>query len=271
MPEIISGYVELSQRDSDDIYPLDRARKPPATSSHVSRIIRYSTSIILACTLVDALAFLYLAYLYAQHALMPSADAPLELRSTYIGFDKLYSNGDSPPRTSPHAPIINLPRAISRVSSAEPSTVFDAVQWHDSSITVNGVVPDNVRTFQVSPEISTIVQFRAIDYGMENCTLTLALPAPHSDVQLDVWALSTSTRLDVRTLSWKTRPPRTERVGHATNLIGEVTFTPFQCSSGSYHTFEVSCATGGDCAVDFTIRGGGRDMTGLYVMQYQTV
>ena len=105
------------------------------------------------------------------------------------------------------------------------------------------------------------MQFRAIDYGMENCSLALAPSAegPLVDVELDVWALAGAPRrpgrrlnsnLDVRTLTWASRPARKEHVGVLSVVGGASGETrTFACPSGSYHTLEIACARTRGCDV----------------------
>ena len=122
------------------------------------------------------------------------------------------------------------------------------------------------------PKVSTIVQFRAIDYGMENCSLALtptsAGGSALADVDLDVWTLADAPQrpgrrlnanLDVRTLTWASRPPRKEHVGVLKVVGGETRM--FTCPSGSYHTLEITCATRG-CDVD--ILGVGHGESGAF-------
>lgn len=125
----------------------------------------------------------------------------------------------------------------------------------------------------MTPKVSTIVQFRAIDYGMENCSLALTPTSAEgsalADVDLDVWTLADAPQrpgrrlnanLDVRTLTWASRPARKEHVGVLKVVGGETRM--FTCPSGSYHTLEIACATRG-CDVD--ILGVGHGESGAFL------
>lgn len=114
------------------------------------------------------------------------------------------------------------------------------------------------------------MQFRAIDYGMENCSLALVPSvegAAAADVELDVWALvdapqrpgrRLNANLDVRTLTWASRPARKEHIGVLKVIGGAPGETRmFACPSGSYHTLEIACATRGGCDVDILGVGHG--------------
>jgi hypothetical protein len=109
------------------------------------------------------------------------------------------------------------------------------------------------------------VQFRAIDYGMENCSLALAEGSAVLDVELDVWALADVPRrrlnsnLDFRTLTWASRPARKEHVGVLSVVGGGVSgeTRTFACPSGSYQTLEIACAAMRGCDVDILGVGHG--------------
>lgn len=110
-------------------------------------------------------------------------------------------------------------------------------------------------------QVHTILQFRAMDYGMERCALALRLPsdrdkqdwAPgNGPVSVDVCALGVDRPLDPRALSWASRPSCREPFGTLTAGPGEETRLPaFPCSWGTLYTYEVACASESpDCQLD---------------------
>ena len=115
-------------------------------------------------------------------------------------------------------------------------------------------------------QIHTILQFRVIDYGMEDCQLSLNLPAldvtlsdPYvfftkSDeaTLLDVCELEAAELLDVPQVTWANRPPCVKQVGSFLASPGRETFLPhFPCKWGTLHSFEISCsARSPQCHVD---------------------
>ncbi|KAH9163298.1 hypothetical protein EDB89DRAFT_1912752 [Lactarius sanguifluus] len=249
--------------------------RPPSVSLS-QRLIRWSLLFIITCTVVDAMALAYIALLSAKNALSSQSndctaaapEKPLELRSSYINFDRIYGEG-STLRPAPHAPIVNHVLALAHVSHGRPHAVV--TRNPGGGMTINGYVPLDARRLWVTGDVSTVVQFRAIDYGMENCSLALAPSegAAGVDVELDVWALADAPRLpgrrlnanlDVRTLTWASRPERKEHIGET---------RMFACPSGSYHTLEIACATTRGCDID--ILGVGHGESGIYVKQYQTL
>ncbi|KAK6974371.1 hypothetical protein R3P38DRAFT_3133527 [Favolaschia claudopus] len=176
----------------------------------------------------------------------------LEFVSPYIGLDSAIHHD-----SSPFPPIVNFPILLAQVDSAQPGAI--ALDTH----------PD--RTFKVASGISTIAQFRAIDWGMELCTLNAVIPettdliqfmnftiTPSQDnldsVMVEIWRVSgpeITQPLDASTLSWKTKPKRKHVVGYwslkpGTKLESEVFF----CASNSLHTFEFLCV-GDGCHLQF--------------------
>lgn len=109
----------------------------------------------------------------------------------------------------------------------------------------------------------TIAQFRVIDFGMEDCSLTLRLPSANEPLEgtepfnfnptsaLDVFRLNAPKALDVRTLSYRSRPPVAEKTAAVLVRAGEeIEITRFPCKWASLHTFELACSAGSDCLID---------------------
>lgn len=107
------------------------------------------------------------------------------------------------------------------------------------------------------------MQFRAIDFGMEDCRLVVTLPplgapledrasfAMHPASRFDVFRLAAPRPLDVKGLSYHTRPKRAEKVATLQARVdGETEIHRFACPRGSLHAFEVACAEGEECTVD---------------------
>ncbi|KAK7042608.1 hypothetical protein R3P38DRAFT_2891393 [Favolaschia claudopus] len=187
----------------------------------------------------------------------------LEFVSPYIGLDSAIHHD-----SSPLPPIVNFPILLAQVDSAQPGAIaLDTHRWNSSF----GMVYPADRTFKVASGISTIAQFRAIDWGMELCTLNAVIPGTTDliefmnftitpsqgnldSVMVEIWRVSgpeTTQPLDTRTLSWKTKPKRKHVVGYwslkpGTKLESEVFF----CASNSLHTFEFLCV-GDGCHLQF--------------------
>lgn len=113
------------------------------------------------------------------------------------------------------------------------------------------------------------MQFRVLDYGMENCALILHLPEHPSNFssvaisnsegpppKIEVWKLSTENRLIPKDVSWNTKPRRINHVGiFEANQGRKIELSTFSCRSGSYQTFELSCTEYPTCEIDATTQG----------------
>ena len=124
-------------------------------------------------------------------------------------------------------------------------------------------------TAKFSSQTTTIIQFRAMDFGMEECSLMLHLPNPRgysgsndtlaiSDTpQLQICRLDTTRFLDTKTVTWASRPRCSEPQTRFTAVVGKEyeILSHFPCPWGTYHSFEVTCAGSegesvDDCLVD---------------------
>ena len=109
----------------------------------------------------------------------------------------------------------------------------------------------------------TIVQFRAIDFGMESCTLAFDFPAAGDQPEpgatfdirpssrFDVFRLDIEKKIDTDKLSFSTRPPVLSKVATIeAHIHGMTVITEFPCPSMSLYGFEIACAKGSDCFLD---------------------
>ena len=113
-------------------------------------------------------------------------------------------------------------------------------------------------------QINTLVQFRALDYGMENCSLMLHFPEYRSEAMMeitsvgssmiDVWFLALDDKADLQRLSYRSLPHRIDKVGSFTqtcNATGQL--SSFTRESRTYHGFLWACPQGArkqDCQLD---------------------
>ncbi|ESK86673.1 hypothetical protein Moror_9672 [Moniliophthora roreri MCA 2997] len=179
--------------------------------------------------------------------------ANLEYRSTYIGLDSLYDNTKS---NHTHSPVINRPRYIASVYSNGSQYVIP--EDHDYYLTPDGYMPLEVQRIVVNQEVTTIAQFRIMDWGMENCRLTIDIPAfnetkkaasIYSDhgsepVVLDVWFLDSVPPAYFGKPGQKIWPPKRQHLLASLSLsYGLRARTPtFPCPSASDQNFEVVCS-----------------------------
>ncbi len=115
-----------------------------------------------------------------------------------------------------------------------------------------------------SLQVSTVVQFRNIDYAMERCVLTIVLPERNGtfdpNVKLadpsvvDVWLLDGPTEFSryIRG-SMDYAPKRRELLTTLTfSRSGPSRSNEFHCTSGEFTTLELTCSpTNAGCSVDF--------------------
>lgn len=96
-------------------------------------------------------------------------------------------------------------------------------------------------------QMSTVAQFRILDWGMETCRLKLmvpesSLPDSKQSFSAQVWRLRASHVVDPSRLSWRTRPERAELDTVWTVRSGSTYETnAFHCRSGSVLTIEMAC------------------------------
>ena len=110
-------------------------------------------------------------------------------------------------------------------------------------------------------KVTTIVQFRAIDFGMERCELQLAIQPQVSDITpkpftLEIFRLNSTLPLDTQALTYDTRPPRVSKVTAVEVNRAVVTHWSrnFACASDEVLTFELACIPtldDGDCRVEW--------------------
>jgi len=250
----------------------------PLPEQKASSGLRWTNLVLCLFVVADLVIFLLV---FRQSSVTALGD--LKFQDTYIGLKALYGSGKVKP--SPRKPIVVVPRVQTQVSSAEPSKLApaDYHQWLDGF----GMLSSRNRHLQVSSDIRTIMQFRAMDFGMEKCAISLRLPPllederdPHAfkladnsgEMRLDVCKSDLSKPLDVQSLSFSTRPACREHVGTVVVKAGEESsmLPEFPCTWASYHTYEVSCAPDSPhCMLD--VWSNENATWGFVMHQYQTI
>ena len=206
--------------------------------------------LVLACTGIN------ISFWRASRSQSPSET--LQHIHSYAGLSALSYNVNETYENS--LSITNYPHVLTQISSREPNKI-----WPDDSakhlIIAFGTVSPDTRRFHVEKGISSIAQFRIVDFGMERCHLELNLsqlkiensnwswPTP----ELSVWSLEAPNTqfIDVRTLSWNSRPHRIKKITSWSLVSGEIfTSDDFDCPWGTRPAFELECESIG-CLVDF--------------------
>jgi len=112
-------------------------------------IVRLATVTVIVCTVVDLLVLLYFSVQF--HSSVPPGSGHMELRSSYINLDVLYSKGNI--NSSQHGPIVNHPLSVVQVSLTEPRKVLPT--YHAGfSMQKFGPIPLVERRLLVTPQVS---------------------------------------------------------------------------------------------------------------------
>lgn len=199
--------------------------------------------------------------------------------NVYIGLDKLPL--DVQQSTLPESLDV-FPSFFQPVDQVDDDFVFP----HDehARFSFNGRVSPGDHRVLLNDDVTMIAQFRVHDYGMERCRIVSSVPSldalPKNQSLLlsgdtsviEIWNLTTPTashsELDVRTLSWNTKPSRAgllATIGAAVNST--MKSDEFWCGpSSSLQTFELACRSPG-CHVEFFQDIYFRPRLGIFVQQ----
>ncbi|KAF5378250.1 hypothetical protein D9757_009143 [Collybiopsis confluens] len=145
-----------------------------------------------------------------------------------------------------------------------------------------GTVVSEHRTVLMKGGISTVVQFRAMDWGMETCELHISIPRETSNLtisrpnqSISVFQLNTTIVQDGTTLSYNTRPPPFLKLTDLTvdSANGAVWKQEFSCSEEEILTFELACPvteqTENGCHVEWIQEKSPLDAV-IFMRQYAT-
>ncbi|KAI0355425.1 hypothetical protein OH77DRAFT_325185 [Trametes cingulata] len=237
----------------------------PSPGNRRCSLLLWACLLSVLCSLINTSFTVFRALAHRQ--VVRSQHEPLEYASTYIGLDSAYRD----PAASPLPPIHNFPVAIGVVNRSEPSAVYlDAPRYFSTF----GTIYTGERRVKISPVETTIVQFWAGDYEMQRCSLEFTLPSPAGDdplktaepTSVEVWHVDAPSKLDVKGLSWQSRPARVSVVARWTLYPNTTARSPeFNCRSGSFQTFELACVDDG-CLGEFYQEPKHRDI-GIWLMQ----
>ncbi|KAF9256979.1 hypothetical protein L218DRAFT_936223 [Marasmius fiardii PR-910] len=137
---------------------------------------------------------------------------------------------------------------ISPIDKDKPSTVSGNDPKSYYSPNGLGTISPEDRQVKVSRTASTIMQFRATDFGMEICELHISIPDNTStpflelpNVPLDIYFLDQPKMLYPDSLSYATRPPRKQLLTRV-RLENEMEWSHrFGCTMDELLTFEIAC------------------------------
>ncbi|KAI1782600.1 hypothetical protein LXA43DRAFT_1103694 [Ganoderma leucocontextum] len=274
---------ENDSQDFDDEYPHHEAAskgQPPAWYQPQTRpsTLTWVLALVVIVAATDGIALFYMSRIMDTVFADLSTDK-LDFANPYHGLDALYSSGKI--NSSKIDPIQNIPRVVAQVFPDRPKEPAP-VGEHDLFNKVFGTLSPHEKHLHVAPNVHTIAQLRALDFGMEECSLVIQLPGHGDRIEgkepfrfnqlsaFDVYRLDAPKPLDVRKLSYSTKPPAQERVASLVLKSGEENLvTTFPCPWGTLHTFEVVCGEGSNCLLD--IWSSQNTTYGIYMYQHQTV
>jgi len=258
-----SEYAPLGQyEDEAQTSPCCKSRGDASLHPWVVRIFTWACVACTVCSLVN-LGF-YVAELGSLVSrVSPAAPKRLPRPSSYIGLESVLRNASDMP------PLKNFPSFMSQISKEHPTLTFpEDVGRH---LTVYGSVSPDEQRLQLTPDITTIAQFRVHDFGMERCKVVATIPAnpialfeaspkrlktytlSGDTTNVQVWLLDSDPYVELNTLhlTYATRPARRTLLGSLHVAEDHMSSTPeFPCPSGSLQTVEYVC-TGPSCNIEF--------------------
>ncbi|KAF7366912.1 hypothetical protein MSAN_00949900 [Mycena sanguinolenta] len=217
----------LSDPDTADAedhgWDSSREEKAPTASGWGNKQVTRADTLFLVPLLVLACLISIVAVFFTVRG-NPNVSAPtppppsrkLRFPNQYIGLENAVLRESAPP-----APIANLPLLLAQVNASDPDAVYlQKPYWS----TYFGVIYPDYRQLLINNNVSTIAQFRMLDFAMERCAVMLQMPPldslsllpekqfaiSHSPFSLEIWMLAAADVISPRTLSWSTRPPRTQ-------------------------------------------------------------
>ncbi|KJA15119.1 hypothetical protein HYPSUDRAFT_92069 [Hypholoma sublateritium FD-334 SS-4] len=267
-------YMSLPQNEADSFDSLipEHEKQDAKPTGRSSALLLCLTGVICLCAILDVVALVNLGNKLGEYkALETRPIDELPFLSSYSHLDDIYKEGKM--KATPRGPTMQLPYSLTQVDSSAPEHVQEPYP-DQFKAPESGMIPYNERRTIVTREISTIAEFFATDYGMENCSITLTIPeAPferHEETIFDVWALKSDRTLDIRRLNWNSKPPRGKHLGTFSAIGPSTQQTPlYTCPSGTYQHVEMSCRQG-PCHMHI-LASGQKEFSGLYMTQYQTM
>ncbi|EPQ51898.1 hypothetical protein GLOTRDRAFT_80906 [Gloeophyllum trabeum ATCC 11539] len=190
-----------------------------------------------------------------------------------MGFDNLKR-----PLFNERRTLINYPAVVMQIDQDAQAVIFDDdPKRYMARI---GTISPEDRQIRVTRSVSTIVQFRVLDYGMEWCDLQLTIPLNSDDsvqicdgnMALAIHRLNASSLLNGKKLGYKARPARVSKIAEIElSKMKDVDFRRrVSCRMGEVLTFEiVHSSVESDCYVEWW-QDPDKSTTAVYVVQHST-
>lgn len=247
----------------DDLQEKDAEEKQESSSN----VIFYLTLVCVVCTLANLLVLRITEFKEAN----PPQPKNLRRPSQFPGLDRIER-----PVPPIERSIVNFPFVVARIDQQNPRKVVsnDAPSGMANGNRVK--VTNKVRILDVRitsfelifvRQISTVLQFRALDWGMESCELTVRLPGAEMVVDnnrsnstasfvlgpthnhIYVHTLISDSKgspvnevLDAKKLTYASRPELGEKIGSLHLDYGFEWSHTFPCAMDSLHAFALVAA-----------------------------
>ncbi|KAG7097042.1 hypothetical protein E1B28_004433 [Marasmius oreades] len=278
-------YCQVSNQSSDTL----ESRTSDTSTAQLRSSFRPSSLLLWACiTISISSSFTALSLLlYDQNSISTTATTEgyalgdLRRPNPYVNLQQVYRTG--PLTSRPRIPAIyNFPHTLLQIDASDPKRAFLPEKHRSYSSTEGFIYPDD-RSFEVSSKLSTVIQFKNQDFGMENCTLELTIPessrtdfnpAVHIDHSstIEVWMLDNSREISRYDL-WD-RAPQRQYLFDEISLDGKGTKESrlhYHCPSTTFSTFEFTCKVGNPhCLVKFWQRKSDTP-NGIYIVQHDSL
>ncbi|THH23228.1 hypothetical protein EUX98_g7954 [Antrodiella citrinella] len=241
-----NGDSDLKSSSDDDLH---EKHVPTGAKETPSNMVFYLTLVCVVCTLANLLVLRITEFKEAN----PPSLKHLRRPSQFPGLDKIER-----PVPPIERSIVNFPFVVARIDKQNPKTVVP-------ENAPNGVANGN--RVKVTSAISTVLQFRALDWGMESCELTVRLPGEemvvdnsrsestaslvlgpthnHIYVHAVIPATNGSSSDDAfnpTTLTYASRPELGEKIGSLHLDYGFEWTHTFPCAMDSLHAFVLTAA-----------------------------
>ncbi|KAI0755665.1 hypothetical protein C8Q74DRAFT_1320102 [Fomes fomentarius] len=242
-----SEYEELLQRDLLDSHE----GKCALHDGSISPLLLWLAAAVAIIAFIDIFALAYSIRMFNTVFQDRDFEVKLEYANPYIGLKELYELGKI--NSSKIDPILIRPRISAQVYLDEPDQLTPRGE-RDYWSAALGTLSPNERHLHIEPKIHTIVQFRAIDFGMEDCHLTFTLPKPGETLEkgatyamrpyshFDIFRLAEDRPIDVKKLSFRTKPSIAEKVATVqAGVDGDMLIHRFPCAWSMLRAFEIAC------------------------------
>ncbi|TBU51886.1 hypothetical protein BD310DRAFT_890241 [Dichomitus squalens] len=266
------GYFILPVTLHPTVQPAARTEQPNRFIAWATVCIAFSTLLSFTITLVD---FGLLATSGSPPRTSTIRTVGRRRPNQYMNLDRILAGTN----LTIFNPIFNFPSVTLQILNSDSHR-----RMHEDGKgrpTKFGTVYPDDRHVLVSYETSTIVQFRHLDYRMEQCMLHFQVPQPiqffdpkaniTEGSHVEVWILDAPTELS-RYIpgSMEFAPTRKSLLTtFRFSSIAHTQFGMFFCPSGGFTMLELTCTIGTmPCHVDFWQDQRAKPQGGLYITQY---